>query len=94
MAKSLFHIFLKPKAGINEDQVKEKMNLAVDWYKYSDYCWILKSTSDAAKWQTRLKPLVQPGGTLLILKIDPTQRQGWIAKSFWEWLKEGDDKKA
>jgi hypothetical protein len=94
MAKSLFHIFVKPKAGVSEEQVKEKMDLAVDWYKYSDFCWVVKSTSDPAKWQTRLKPLVEPGGTLLIFKIDPTQRQGWIAKSFWEWLKDGDDKKA
>ena len=87
MAAVLYHIFLRPKAGVTEEQVKVQMNLAVDWYKYSDYCWMVKTTSDAAKWQTRLRPLVEPDGTLLIMKIDPTQRQGWIAKGFWEWLK-------
>lgn len=87
MAAALYHIFLRPKFGVTPEQVMEKMNLAVDWYKYSDYCWVVNTTSNAAKWQTRLKPLVEPDGTLLILKLDPSQRQGWIAKGFWEWLK-------
>jgi hypothetical protein len=81
------HIFIKPKAGINAEKVKEMMDLAVDWYKYSDYCWVVKTTSDVNKWQTRLKPLVEPDGTLLILAIDPSNRQGWIAKAFWDWIK-------
>ena len=87
MASALYHIFIKPKFGVSEEMVKAQMNLAMDWYKYSDYCWVVKTTSDAAKWQTRLKPLVEPNGTLLIVKIDPSQYQGWTAKSFWDWLK-------
>lgn len=86
MATSFYHVYLKPKPGITEEQVKEQMNLAVDWYKYADYCWVVKSTSEAGKWQTRLKPLVEPGGNLLILGMDPATRQGWMAKGFWEWL--------
>lgn len=83
---TFLHIFLKPMAGVTEEQVKQKMNLSVDWYKYSDYCWVVKTTSDVAKWQTRLKPLVEPDGTLLILTVDPIKRHGWIAKGFWKWL--------
>lgn len=84
---SFLHIFLKPKAGISDEMVKSKMDLSKDWYKYSDYCWVVKTTSDVDRWQTRLKPLVEPGGTLLILTIDPVKRQGWIARSFWDWLR-------
>lgn len=87
---SFLHIFIKPKSGITNDMVKEKMNLAVDWYKYADYCWVVKTTSDVAKWQTRLKPLVDPDGSLLILTINPSERQGWISKSFWNWLKKNE----
>lgn len=87
MASAFFHIFIKPRPGVSETKVTKRMNLALDWYKYSDYGWIVYTTSDAAKWQTRLKPLVEPGGNLLIFKLDSSQRQGWMAKSFWEWLK-------
>jgi hypothetical protein len=84
------HIFIKPKSGVTSEMVERTINLGVDWYRYSDYCWIVKTTSTVEKWQTRLKPLVEPGGTLLIMAVDPTKRQGWIAKSFWEWLKKND----
>ena len=90
---TFLHIFIKPKAGVSEEDVKKKMNLSIDCYKYSEFCWVVKTTSDVGKWQTRLKPLVAPGGNLLILTIDPSKRQGWIAKGFWEWLKKNVEPK-
>ena len=36
-----FHIFLQPAAHVSLPQVEEKMNLAIDWYKYSAYTWIV-----------------------------------------------------
>ena len=93
MAAAFLHIFIKPNLGVTDEMVKAKMNLAVDWYKYAGNCWVVKTTSDVAKWQIRLKPLVEPTGSLLILTIDPMQRQGWIAKGFWDWLKKNIDPK-
>lgn len=88
------HIFIKPKSGVTEEMVKKKMDLSIDWYKYSEYCWLVKTTSTVDKWQTRLKPLVEPDGTLLIMSVDPSKRQGWIAKGLWEWLKKNGVNKA
>jgi hypothetical protein len=84
---TLYHIYVSPKAGVTNEQIEKKMDLALDWYKYGNNCWIVKSTSEPSKWQTRLKPLVEPSGTLFICKLDVTQRQGWMPKKFWEWLK-------
>ncbi len=84
---SLYHIYLVTKDGVTPEEVREKLNLAVDWYKYEKNCWIVKTTSDADKWQVRLKPLVEPDGTLMILKLDPTESQGWMTRKFWDWLK-------
>jgi len=86
MSANFLHIFIKPKSGVTSEQVREQLNLALNWYKYSEYCWVVKTTSGVDKWQTRLRPLVEPDGTLLILTIDPQNRQGWIAKGFWDWL--------
>lgn len=89
MANAQFlHIFLKPRQGVSEAQIQKKIDLSVDWYKYAEHCYVVKTTSDVAKWQARLKPLVEPSGTLLIMALDVTKRQGWIAQSFWEWLKQ------
>ena len=81
---SFYHIFIQPRAGVTDDSVKEIMNLAIDWYQYSEYCWVVKTTSNAKKWQSRLKPFVDPEGNLLIIKIDPSDRQGWTIKKLLE----------
>lgn len=94
MAAKFLHIFLKPQPGVQNEKIKEQMDLAVDWYKYADNCWVVKTTSEVEKWQTRLKPLVEPDGVLLILTLEPSKRQGWIGKSFWEWLKKAGAEKA
>lgn len=89
---SLYHIFLKPKDGVTEDAIKAKMDLALEWYKYADFNWVVCTTSDAEKWFTRLRPFADSGGSLLIMRLDSSDRKGWIAKSFWTWLQENEKK--
>jgi hypothetical protein len=89
---SFYNIFIQPKNGITDKDVENVMNLALDWYRYSNSNWLVKSTSNIEKWQTRLKPLVAPGGKLVILKIDPSERQGWLSKDFWNWYDEARKK--
>lgn len=83
-----FHISLKPKNGVTELAVNEQMNLALDWYRYSETNWVVKSTSNIEKWQKRLISLVDDKtGFLLIMEINITKRQGWMPKTFWAWCK-------
>ena len=90
---SFYNIFIQPNTNVTDEQVEAKMNLALDWYRYSENNWLIKTSSDAAKWQSRLKSLVEPNGVLVILKIDPSDRQGWISKSFWDWYSKARENK-
>lgn len=81
-----YHITIETKEGITYDQIEKKMNLALDWYKYHPKCWIVYTTSDAEKWFARLEPLVKPGGTLFICRLDTSDNQGWVRQKFWDWL--------
>lgn len=85
---ALYQIYISPKKGVQQPQVEKKMDLAVDWYRLSDNVWVVETTSDASKWQARLKPLVEPDGFLFICKLDTSDRQGWMPKKYWEWIKE------
>lgn len=82
-----YQIYISPKVGVEEESVTKKMNLSLDWFKYDKSNYIVWSTSDVAKWMTRLKPLVEPGGRLFICEIVSNNRNGWMNKDFWEWLK-------
>jgi len=85
---SYYSIYISTKTGIKSGDVEEKMNLALDWFRLNPSYWVVYSTSDADKWQERLKHLVKPGGNLFICRLDISDHQGWITKKFWEWLKE------
>ncbi len=82
-----YHIYLKPKKGVDLEPLEKSFNLALDWYRYAPNSWVVKSNQTVQKWQDRLLKHVEPDGVLLILKIDQTGRQGWISKKFWEWFK-------
>lgn len=81
------HIYIYPKSGVTREQVEAKMNAAVDWFRYYANSYVVYTTSDADKWQSRLLDIVKPDGSLFICKIDVTKTQGWMTKQFWEWLR-------
>jgi hypothetical protein len=86
----IFHIYINAPGLAPDNPVLEKrLNTALDWIRYGDQCWLVHTTSDAAKWYERLAPMVKArGGNLLVIKVDPTQRQGWMPKSVWKWIRD------
>lgn len=83
-----YHIYIDPNPGTSVADIRGKMNLALDWFEYGGQNWIVYTTANAKKWHARLSPLVKPDGNLFIVKLDISDRQGWISKQLWKWLKE------
>ena len=89
MATAKFYIiYINRKNDVTYEQVKEQMNLALQWYRVKEDLWIVSSTSDPEKWYSRLSPLVKEDGRVFICKLDESVRQGWMDQSFWDWLRE------
>jgi len=84
---TFYHIYIKPKEGISLEDVEKKMNLALDWFRYDRNCYVVYSTSDTDKWLERLKPLFYPKGRVFISELNIRNRNGWMTKDFWDWLK-------
>jgi hypothetical protein len=85
---SFYHIYISARDGVSLDDIKKKMDLAVDWFRYDHKNWIVYTTSNAKKWYSRLKPFVDPGGRVLIFRLDPADHWGFMSDELWEWLKE------
>jgi hypothetical protein len=83
-----YHITLMPNPGTTSDQIEVKMNKALDWYRYSNNCYIVYSTVDIRIWMNRLKEFTGPQGTLFIIELNIKNRNGWMPKDFWDWLKQ------
>ncbi len=85
-----YHIMLDvPGRSPADEEITKIFDRAVHWYRYSNNCWIVYTSSDAAKWYERFSPLVRANaGKLFIVKLDLSDRQGWINKSLWDWIRE------
>jgi hypothetical protein len=92
---SFFHIYISPKNGVTREQVEEKLNKALDWFRYYANVYVVYTTSDVDTWMKRLKELAEPDGSLFICKLDVKTRNGWMTTDFWDWLqKDGRDQSA
>ncbi|MGB8278638.1 MAG: hypothetical protein WCF20_12000 [Methylovirgula sp.] len=88
MASGNFYmIYINRSEASSYEDVKKKMDLSRDWYRVTERLWILYTTSDSEKWYARLNRLVKDDGSLLICKLDMSDRQGWMSEKFWEWLR-------
>ncbi len=87
---NFYHVFIQPRPGVSSEQVEKAMNLSLDWFRCTESVWVLYSTSQIGKWQERLRPLVEPTGSLFICRLDMTKRNGWMKKVFWDWIKKNE----
>ena len=87
MATHFFMIYIERDKDIKYKDVKKKMDSALDWYRLNEKLWIVYSSSDPDKWYGRLQKLVEDSGSLFICQLEESNRQGWMSKEFWEWLK-------
>lgn len=85
---NFFIVYLDQKLDVTAEHVKEKMNKALDWYRIDPKTWVLYSNSSVEKLYARLSPLAKEEGNIFICELNVGNRQGWMPKSFWEWLRE------
>ncbi len=84
---NFYYVYVEKQDGVEEEKLEEAINKALDWYRINKSTYIFYSSSNAERLYARLSPLVKPDGSVFICKLDINERQGWMSKSFWAWLK-------
>ena len=82
-----YHVYVKRKNGVSITNVQVVLNDATDWIRYSDQCWLIYSSINAREWHKQLSGFVKDEGELFIARLEIDDRQGWMAKSFWDWIR-------
>jgi len=77
-----FHFYDRPKI----DELEKTFDTAFDWLRYTSNCWIVYTARSPQDWYLLLKPHLHPNDHILIYKIDPNVRYGYMPKWVWEWL--------
>jgi hypothetical protein len=56
------------------------------WWHYLDSTWLLDTNLTANQAYKRLEPHVDKNDHVLIIKVDPYDKQGWLPKKAWDWI--------
>lgn len=66
------------------DAIKNSGN---SWWHYLENTWIVQSHNTPDSISTQLLPYIdKEQDFLLVIKIDATNKQGWLPKEAWDWL--------
>ncbi len=60
--------------------------LAPDWLRYAPNCWIVWTLRPASDFLYGLKPALGASDSVLIVKLDMSDRNGWEPRWVWEWI--------
>ena len=82
------HISFTFNEGIPKVQELEPLFnvIAPDWLRYSFNCWIVWTARPASDFLYALKPRIGASDSILIVKLDPSDRTGWQPKWIWDWM--------
>lgn len=76
--------------GRNYDDLYSAIKSAPGWIRAMDSFWFISTTESVETWSSRLQNTIDQNDNLFIVDITGQPRQGWMAKSVWEWLKKHD----
>ena len=92
MAAQFFIIYINNREqDVTYEDLEEKMDHALDWYRIRENLWVVYSTSNAEQWYERLRPLIKKSGNLFICELKASNRQGWMPENFWKWFDKSRD---
>lgn len=60
--------------------------LVADWMRYSPCCWIIWTDATAESVFQGLKHCITLSDSILITRIDPEDRAGYLPKWAWDWI--------
>ena len=56
------------------------------WWHYLDSTWIVKTNMSAQQIWNLLGKHIVTSDRMLVIKIDISDKQGWLPKDAWDWI--------
>ncbi len=77
------------RPGQNYAELYEAIKRLGEWQHPLESTWMVKVSSVVSSnyLYTELRSKIQDDDLLFIVEITEQDHQGWLAKTFWEWMK-------
>lgn len=89
MAKIFLITYDLKKPGQNYNEFYETIKGCGEWQHPLESTWVVKVGSNYSSNDiyNQLRPRIDDGDLMFVVDITDQDRQGWLAKTFWEWIK-------
>lgn len=89
MAKFFLITYDLKKPSQNYNELYEAIKSCGEWQHPLESTWVVKvgTLTLVNDIYNHLRPKIDDGDLLFIVDITDQNRQGWMVKSFWEWIK-------
>jgi hypothetical protein len=88
MTEAFLHVGFNFKERSAPTKAIEKvLDKALDWVRYAPNCYIVYTSRDVEHWYGRLRDVIDQDDNIFIVELDIKNRQGWLPKSVWEWIR-------
>ena len=83
-----------PKTSGSMEEIEAEIDkFAHAWFRFARGQWIVRDddpldSSGAELWTDLLSETVRPGGQVFVVRLNMSDRQGWMTKRFWRWVDE------
>lgn len=74
------------KPGQNYTSLYEVIKAFGDWQHPMESLWAICSNEKANDIYAKLRPNIDGNDSLLVVRLTMDDHQGWLPKSFWEWV--------
>lgn len=74
----------------NYEGLYEAIKRASSWWHYLESTWIVKTSESVSDFSRRLNEQLGENDRLLVVNITNADRNGWLPKKAWEWIREKD----
>jgi hypothetical protein len=75
------------KTPMNAEVIDQTLNPFGDWLRFNASTWLLDTSSPISSVREAIRALLQAEDSILIIKADPTEFEGWAAPWIWEWIR-------
>lgn len=74
------------KPSQNYTSLYEAIKAYGDWQHPMESLWAIYTDEDANEICNKLRPKIDVNDSILVVRLSMDTYQGWLPKSFWEWV--------
>jgi hypothetical protein len=87
LQKNFLHISINSENPFTFTRITAILNNASNWIRYMPNNFIIRTRHDPNYWYNKIKPFLKENEYIFITKMDINERQGWLPKNVWDWIK-------